>query len=384
MSLLSVTLLVATASAASFKRSLPGSSVFDKSVLTFTRFNCAFPFCPTTALDVCSLDEHYEIGRPHVLATLIEQTVTASMNFYAYSAFDNETRSHYTLAARTLNGDALNQLFTVSIAMNGTSGSLVATSEVVFPPSAAQADVTYIFTYAGLVYISFSTGTLLAVAPQTGAVVSTLSFLPAGMAGSLASSFDATTGTFWANALGADGFYLTSTLVTSNASTPTVVGPLPPTPTTGAGPNNTRQDAAVAQLIVRPPGGGAAADFRILELRTSPLFPFLFFAFIDPVSGVSKEVPFPDEFYLNFDIDPNVFPDQWPGSRNRVWDFDSVNQRGWFKMYDECGGVDDCDENEAIVYFTTDPASEDFFYVAVEPVEPELTQLIWTPTGQIE
>ena len=380
----SFVLLVASASS-SVKRGLSSSSIFDKSVLTFTRFNCAFPFCPTTSLDVCAMDEHYEIGRPHILATLIPQTTTADMNFFAYSAFDNSTRLHYTLAARTLNGDAVNQLFTVSIAMNGTSGALVATSEVVFPQSAAQADITYLFTYNGLVYISFKSGALLAVSPQTGAVTDTITYLPPGMVGSLACSFDVATATFWANAEGTDGFYLTSTSVATNATSK--VGPLPPTPTTGAGPNNAREDSAVAQLIIRPPptdARGAAGDLRILELRTSPLFPWLFFAYIDPVTGASTEVPFPDEWYEDWDIDPNVFPTQWPGSQRRVWDFDSVNQRGWFKFYDECGGVDDCDENETIIYFTTNPESEEFFYVAVEPVEPQLTQLLWTPTSQIE
>jgi hypothetical protein len=365
---------------------LSATAVFDKSVLTFTRFNCAFPFCPTTALDVCAIDEHYELGRPHVIATLIEQTTTADMIFFAYSAFDNSTRTHFTLAPRQINGDAVNQLFTVSIAMNGTAGALVATSEVVFPAGAAQADISYVFTYGGLVYVAFKTGTLLAVAPSTGAIASSRTYLPPGMAGSLACSFDSSTATFWANAAGAEGFYLTSTSVTTNATT--TIGPLPPTPGTGAGPNNAREDAAIAQLIVRPPPANATANdadaLRILELRTSPLFPFLFFAFIDPVTGASTQVPFPDEWYQDWDIDPNVFPDQWPGSLRRVWDFDRENQRGWFKLYDECGGVDDCDENESIVYFTTNPASEVFFYVAVEPVEPELTQLIWTPTNIIE
>jgi hypothetical protein len=37
-----------------------GSKYFYNSVALFVRFNCAFPFCPTTALDVCTADEHCE------------------------------------------------------------------------------------------------------------------------------------------------------------------------------------------------------------------------------------------------------------------------------------------------------------------------------------
>ena len=36
-------------------RTLPsGNPIGPNGILVFTRFNCAFPFCPTTALDVCS------------------------------------------------------------------------------------------------------------------------------------------------------------------------------------------------------------------------------------------------------------------------------------------------------------------------------------------
>ena len=53
-------------------------------------------------------DEHYEAHRPFVIATLIPQTTTSEMNFYAYSDFDNVTRRHYTLAPRM---DGVNQLY---------------------------------------------------------------------------------------------------------------------------------------------------------------------------------------------------------------------------------------------------------------------------------
>ncbi len=35
--------------------------------------------------------------RPNVIATLIQQTDTALMNFSAYSDFDTNSRYHYTL-----------------------------------------------------------------------------------------------------------------------------------------------------------------------------------------------------------------------------------------------------------------------------------------------
>jgi hypothetical protein len=40
----------------------------------------------------------------------------------------------------------------------------------------------------------------------------------------------------------------------------------------------------------------------------------------------------------DWEIDPQVFPTQWPGSQRRVWSYDAVNQYAWFKLYDECGG----------------------------------------------
>ena len=335
-------------------------AVFDKSVITMTRFNCAFPLCPTTALDVVSLDEHYELGRPHILATLIEQTPTAEMNFQAYSAFDNSTRSHYTLAARAVGGEATNSLFTVIITANGTSGSLSATSTIVFPPTAAQADITYFFTNNGIVYIAFRTGILLSVSPSTGSVNAS-TYLPAGLIGTLACVFDAQSRTLYANALGSGGSFLTSFSVATMTSGATV-GPLPATPNTGAGPNGERIDVAVAQLAVRSP---ATAPLRLMELRTSIDFPWIFMAFLDPVSGNSTEIALPDDWYKMWDIDPEIFPEQWLGSTHRVWDYDPVNNRAWFKLYDECDQADDCDEDESIVYLQWATGCEKMKYLYI-------------------
>lgn len=102
-----------------------------------------------------------------------------------------------------------------------------------------------------------------------------------------------------------------------------------------------------------------------------------------------------------------IFPGQWPGSLRRVWTFDPNQQVAYFKMYDECGASkksgrmlgskasgplrgadDDCSEDEAIVYLEMpwdgqsiwNPDTEMYWDVAVEPIEPEMTQMIWVPT----
>ena len=64
-----------------------------------------------------------------------------------------------------------------------------------------------------------------------------------------------------------------------------------------------------------------------MEMRTSPLFPWLFMAWLDPLTGNSTEVPLPDQSYENYDIDPEIFPEQWPGSTRRVWAYDPVTQQ---------------------------------------------------------
>lgn len=244
-------------------------------IIAATRFNCAFPFCPTTALDVCVLDEHYEIGRPIILATLIEQTPTEDMGFFAYSAFDNSTRMHYTLAARQVSNEPKNQLFSLQIALNGTSGTLIGNADGVyvdFPAPLTQADITFIFTRKSYVYIAFAQAMLLTVSPASGAVLNVTSLLPSSDVSpvdSLASAFDEQTGTFWVNAVGADGLYLHSYSVDDHATT--LVGPLPAAPGT-AGADGKRVDTAVASMAVYPPN----ATMTLLELRTSVDAPFLF------------------------------------------------------------------------------------------------------------
>jgi hypothetical protein len=74
------------------------------------------------------------------------------MNFFAYSDFDNTTRRHYTLAARTQG----NTLFTTYVAPNGTAGALLGQADVTFPSTVTQTDITYLFTYNGNVYVSFT------------------------------------------------------------------------------------------------------------------------------------------------------------------------------------------------------------------------------------
>ncbi len=68
-----------------------------------------------------------------------------------------------------------------------------------------------------------------------------------------------------------------------------------------------------------------------------------------------------------------------------MWDYDPVQQYAFFKLYDECSGApsDDCDENESIVYLDWATGYVDW-YVAVEPIEPEMTQLTWIWTDRVE
>ena len=329
------------------------SKFFYQSVIGMTRFNCAFPFCPTTALDVCTMDEHYEVGRPHVIATLIPQTTTADMNFLAYSAWDNSTRLHYTLAPRQVAGEDLNQLFVVYIAPNGTSGGQVgATAEVAFPPGLTQAEITYFFTYQGGLYVTFASGALLPLNPSTGKAGNVSLLFPpsANLATTTAAVFDETTGTFWANAVGLGGGYFLHSFDMKTLTAGPVVGPLGPTPTTGANPNNERADTAVATLAVYPP---ASVDpqraLRLMEMRTSPLFPWIFMAWLDPLSGNSSLIELPSDWYKDWDIDPELFPEQWAGSKRRMWAYDPIDQVAWFKLYDECDQNDDCTEDETIV-----------------------------------
>ena len=55
-------------------------------------------------------------------------------------------------------------------------------------------------------------------------------------------------------------------------------------------------------------------------------------------------------------------------------------------MYDECGGdSSDCTEDETVLYIDwyTDDFGRNVTYwdVAVEPIEPQLTQMIWIDTN---
>jgi hypothetical protein len=326
------------------------------------------------------MDEHYEFGRPKVIATLIPQTTTAEMAWYAFSDFDNATRTHYTLAARP----AAPEVFTVSVAMNGTAGSLLSSAPVSFPAPLDVADVTFLFTFRGLVYVAFAGGQLATVVPATGAVTNVTALFPpsAGLTDGLAADFDGVTGTFYANAAGGDGgFFLHTYNVLTGATTQ--LGPLPPAPGT-AGPGGARVDSAAATLVVYPPAG-LDVPMRLLELRESADAPFEFFAWLDPVAGNSTQLAMPDDWYDNWDIDPNYFPSQWPGTKRRVWSYDSQNGIAFFKLYDECGGHDDsCDENECLCYLEWQPGDYVDFYVAVEPVEPQLTQAVWVWTDKIE
>lgn len=212
-------------------------------ILVFTRFNCAFPFCPTTALDVVAIDEHFEDTPDVVLATLIPQTTTAEMNFLAYSDFDNTTRHHFTLAARP----DLTQIFTVSVAMNGTAGTLVGQADVMFPATLNLDQITYLFTDSGYVYVAFADSTVVQIQPKTGAILSTFSIVPTQgqVVDSYGSAFDHKTGTFYVNAQGDAGFYLHTYNVRTKAYTN--VGPLPAAAGT-AGPTGARVDNTIASV----------------------------------------------------------------------------------------------------------------------------------------
>lgn len=176
------------------------------------------------------------------------------MGFFAYSAWDNSTRMHYTLAARQDGAVAKNQLFSLQIALNGTAGTLIGESSFVdFPAPLTQADITYLFTDGGLVFIAFAQAVLLTVSPATGAVLNVTSLLPpadGNPVDGLASAFDDRTGTFYVNAVGTGGLYLHSFNVKSR--TTSLVGPLPPAPGT-AGQGGERVDQAVASMAVYPP-----------------------------------------------------------------------------------------------------------------------------------
>jgi hypothetical protein len=236
---------------------------------------------------VVSIGEHYEPGRPFVLATLIEPIDTALMGFFAYSAFDNATRLHYTVAARSEGSTPLTQLFTVAIAANGTAGAQVGAGAVVDVPEDLPTDeITGVFTAGGLVYIVFGSGAVLAVTPATGAIVNNSSILPQGQgyADTLSNSFDAATGTFWATAQAPAGYYLHSWNVHTGATT--MVGPLPATPGTGTGPAGERVDEPCASMVVYPPpAAGMGANMTLMELRTSPVEPWIFMAFLNPPRG---------------------------------------------------------------------------------------------------
>lgn len=347
-------------------------------VLISVRFDCSFPFCPTTALDIVTIDEHYVAARPTPIATLIPFTPTTDMNFFAYADFDNATRMHYTLAARQINNAPVNQLFTTRIEYNGTNGSLVNTAIVPFPADAPQSSITYLFTAGGLVYISFAEGILLTVDPKTGSVLNETRVLPSNtnMTDGLACSFDQKTLTFYANSIDIDeNFFLHSYQVTTGARK--MVGPLPPY----SGAPSPRIDVAVASLAVYPPTGG---PMQLLELRTSSVAPFLAMVWLDPVSGNSTFIQMPNEWWQSFDIDPNYYPTQWKGSLRRVWTWDPINNWAWFKLYDECSYVDDCDEDDTIVYLDIFNTTYNDWYVAVEPEEPELTQLTWAWTNRVD
>ena len=368
-------------------RRASSSQLFLNSVLAFTRFNCAFPFCPTTALDVCTADERYEVGRPHVIATLIPQTETALMDFSTttFSAWNNASRLHYTFVAREVAGEPLYQLFTVFIALNGTSGGLVSTVQVALPasPPITGADITYAFTFGSSLFLATRFGQLVAIDPRSGLVGNVTSTFnaSAGLVGTRASAFDASTGNFYVNAVGdGGGYFLTSVNVATGVIGPTV-GPLPATPGADAGPGGVRDDQVVATLAVYPPDNG---EFTLLEMRTSPVAPWIFMATLDPVTGQSKQLPLPDEWYKNWDIDPEIYPEQWPGSSRRMWDYDPIQNYAWFKLYDECDQADDCSEDEAIVYLEWSKGDYVDWYVAVEPIEPEMTQLTWVWTDKIE
>ena len=318
----------------------------------FVRFNCQIPLCETTSLDVCSIDEHYEPGRPFVLATLVAPLDTQVMGFSAFGYFDNATRAHYTLAARKEGALPLTQLWTVAVAANGTAGTLAAADGVIvtLPPELPQEDIVYVFAQHSVVYLVFAQGVVLGVAPASGAVVSNATFLAAGkgLAATTAAGFDSAAGVFWTNVIGPDGMFLASLALASGATT--FIGPLPPTPGADTGPDGARLETAVATIPVYPPpqmGFGPAV--RMLELRTSPEAPWILLVTMDAATGNVTEVPLDLDWWKDWDIDSEIVP-QWPGSTHRVWSYDPTTNYLWIKMYDECGGNDDCDENETILY----------------------------------
>jgi hypothetical protein len=172
-------------------------------------------------------------------------------------------------------------------------------------PPVTPADITYIFTQGGVVYLATRNGQLVPIAPATGAVGNVTAAAPAGsgLVGTRASAFDAATGTFYVNSIGATGSYFLSSVDVATGALGPVVGPLPATPNTGTGPGGARADQAVATLAVR-----AGGNFTLMEMRTSQEFPFIFMALLDPVTGASRELPLPDDWYKQWDIDAEVYP----------------------------------------------------------------------------
>ena len=54
-------------------------------------------------------------------------------------------------------------------------------------------------------------------------------------------------------------------------------------------------------MAVYPPNATAMV---LLELRTSVAAPFLFMAFLDPITGRSTQIPLDEDWYQDWDIDP--------------------------------------------------------------------------------
>ncbi len=193
---------------------------------------------------------------------------------------------------------------------------------------------------------------------------------------------------------------------------------------------------------------------QLMEMRNSPDYPFLFMAWLDPVSGNSTVIPLPDDWYL---VRPKPAtsvarmqvqaPRGWcmttrasccvthllvmrrTGRSTRRYSppsgpappvvcgrtTTSTSTRGsscttrfvpghvvlvaapsmvFLQKTDvpcpvsrlrfQCGGEgDDCDENESLVALAWVPPVDVDWYVAVEPVEPQLTQMVWTYTNVI-
>ena len=75
---------------------------------------------------------------------------------------------------------------------------------------------------------------------------------------------------------------------------------------------------------------------------------------------------------------PRINREQWAGSTRRVWDYDPLQGFAWFKLYDECGQADDCDENESIVYLEWAGSGDGKDYVRLTrttlrpPLRPQL------------